>query len=827
MVLTGQPLSPVRLTVESGDTDEATVDVSELIFTGENWNEPQTVTVTGVDDGINDATQSVNVTLAIDPAESNDLFDAVSSQTVSADVDGLPSLDGLSDVTAAEDAANILVDLTGISAGGGDAQPIRVTAASSDPSLATVSVSYTDPAATGELTIDPQLNATGEAVIEVTVEDGGLDADLSTADDNQFATQRFELRLTPVNDEPVITVPGAITVEEDERFNFEPGATGTFVVTDVDASTLRATVSVSNGVLIVPDGVFGLSIDGTRAGDDSLTFLGSQVAINRALNRLLYQPNADFTGSDTLNLTISDRGLSGSGGVLEASDSVAITVLNDDDPPRNEVPDSQTIAEDTSLVFGESRRIAVSDVDAPAGGLQVSLTATNGVLDLSTTNSLSFSAGGDGTTAMTFSGQIADINAALNGLEFSPNTNFNGAAEILIETRDPAVGASSTDSDRIEITVSAVNDEPENSLPAGPLSTQEDTPLVFSGGNTISISDAADGDQGNMQVALLVSSGLLELSGTADLDFSIGSGRDQLMRFSGTVANVNAALNGLTFIPTRDFSGNVELRIVTSDLGNTGDGPELLDRDELTINVTSVDDAPTGQPDLYFVRVLETLSASDALGTTTITTQDNGLLANDSDPDTDQDQLAATLETVPPFVADFLFMSNGTFSYRTTMAVVEDTFTYRATDHTTPSAPVAVTIRVNHPPVVTASTFTLAEGPDAGTSVGQVQATDLNTTDHLQYEILEGNTGGAFAINNETGQLTVANSSALNFETNPVFELSVRVTDNAPEFVRSSTVQTIRVELTDVSEALEITEGDWESDGLTIVRDGSRIRIVR
>lgn len=827
VVLTGQPLSPVRVTVESTDTDETTIDVSELIFTGENWDQPQTVTVTGIDDEINDGTQSVDVRLAIDPAESNDLFDGVSSQTVSVDVDGLPSLDELANVTALEDAANIIVDLTGISAGGSDAQPIRVTAAISDPSLATVSVAYADPAVIGELTIDPQLDATGEAVIEVTVEDGGLDANLSTTDDNQFFTQRFEFRLTPVNDEPVVAVPGAITVEEDERFSFELAATGTFLVTDVDASTLRATVSVSNGVLIVPDNVFGLSIDGTRTGDDSLTFLGSQVAINRALNRLIYEPNADFTGSDTLSLTVNDRGLSGSGGALEASDTVGITVLNDDDPPRNEVPGAQTTAEDTSLVFDETRRIAVSDVDAPAGGLHVSLTATNGLLDLSTTSGLSFTAGGDGTAAMTFTGQIASINTALDGLEFSPTANFNGAAEILIETLDPAVGASSTDSDRIEITVSAVNDEPENSLPSGPVSTQEDTPLVFSGGDLISISDAADGDQGSMQVALLVTGGLLELSGTGDLDFSIGSGRDQLMRFSGTVANVNAALDGLTFIPTRDFSGTVELRIVTSDLGNTGDGPELLDRDELTINVTAVDDAPTGQPDLFFVRVGETLSTSDALGTTTDTTGDNGVLANDSDPDTDQDQLTATIETGPAFAASFSLESDGTFSYRTEMPLVEDTFTYRVTDGSTPSGPVTTTIRVNHAPVVTAATFTLAEGTDAGSSLGQVQATDLNTNDLLRYEIVEGNTGGAFSINNETGQLSVLNSSALNFETNPVFELTVRVTDNAPEFVRSSTEQTIRVELSDVSENLEIGEDDWESDGLTLLRDGDRIRIVR
>jgi len=46
----------------------------------------------------------------------------------------------------------------------------------------------------------------------------------------------------------------------------------------------------------------------------------------------------------------------------------------------------------------------------------------------------------------------------------------------------------------------------------------------------------------------------------------------------------------------------------------------------------------------------------------------------------------------------------------------------------------------------------------------------------LSYSILSGNTGGAFAID-AAGQITVANSAALDFETVPVFSLSVAVVD--------------------------------------------------
>lgn len=55
IVLTSEPLSSVTIPgIFSGDTGEATVAPSSMVFTAQNWNTPQTVTVTGVDDSIVD-----------------------------------------------------------------------------------------------------------------------------------------------------------------------------------------------------------------------------------------------------------------------------------------------------------------------------------------------------------------------------------------------------------------------------------------------------------------------------------------------------------------------------------------------------------------------------------------------------------------------------------------------------------------------------------------------------------------------------------------------------------------------------------------------------
>lgn len=79
LVLNLQPQSDVVLLVSSNDTDEVAVSPMTLTFTNANWDTPQTVTVTGVDDTLEDGDQNVLVTLAVDDANSDDAFDGLSA----------------------------------------------------------------------------------------------------------------------------------------------------------------------------------------------------------------------------------------------------------------------------------------------------------------------------------------------------------------------------------------------------------------------------------------------------------------------------------------------------------------------------------------------------------------------------------------------------------------------------------------------------------------------------------------------------------------------------------------------------------------------------
>ncbi|MCP4855514.1 MAG: discoidin domain-containing protein, partial [Fuerstiella sp.] len=111
----------------------------------------------------------------------------------------VPTIAALVDLTIDEDAAEQTVNLTGITDGDSGTQPLRVTASSSTPSLIPEpTVSYTSPNATGSLQFTPVTDQYGTATITVTVEDGGLDNDLNTADDNATFSRTFDVIVTPV-----------------------------------------------------------------------------------------------------------------------------------------------------------------------------------------------------------------------------------------------------------------------------------------------------------------------------------------------------------------------------------------------------------------------------------------------------------------------------------------------------------------------------------------------------------------------------------------------------------------------------------------------------
>lgn len=114
-----------------------------------------------------------------------------------------PTIAAIGNITVSENDGEQVVQLTGISAGYGDVQPLRVTAVSRDAIiLADPVVTYSSPQGTGSLSFTPVPGQTGTVTIDVTVEDGGLDGDLSTPGDNGSVTVSFDVTIEAVPADP-------------------------------------------------------------------------------------------------------------------------------------------------------------------------------------------------------------------------------------------------------------------------------------------------------------------------------------------------------------------------------------------------------------------------------------------------------------------------------------------------------------------------------------------------------------------------------------------------------------------------------------------------
>ena len=131
----------------------------------------------------------------------------------------------------------------------------------------------------------------------------------------------------------------------------------------------------------------------------------------------------------------------------------------------------------------------------------------------------------------------------------------------------------------IHARVFSVNEVPAVTAPGG-LATDEDTALVINGFTV------DDPDDSQLTVTLTAAS-TLTLSQIDGLAFTDGDGTaDQKMTFSGAIADINAALAGMTYAPTADFNGTGGFDYTLDD------GIDQISG-SVAINVDAVNDAPT------------------------------------------------------------------------------------------------------------------------------------------------------------------------------------------------------------------------------------------
>ncbi|WP_420938356.1 retention module-containing protein [Aeromonas veronii] len=142
-------------------------------------------------------------------------------------------------------------------------------------------------------------------------------------------TDVLPIEVQPVNDAPVNQLPGSMTVKEDGSLSLSGVS-----VKDVDAGSapVSMVLRVEHGVLTLMGATGAVMVQG--AGTSEITLVGSLADLNQLLaSNLHYEPAKDFWGEDTLTVTTSDQGNTGTGGPLSDTDQVTITVTPEPDMP--------------------------------------------------------------------------------------------------------------------------------------------------------------------------------------------------------------------------------------------------------------------------------------------------------------------------------------------------------------------------------------------------------------------------------------------------------------------------------------------------------------
>lgn len=447
-----------------------------------------------------------------------------------------PTLDVIADPAAInEDAPQQTVNLTGISAGAGETQPLQVTASSNNLALIpNPTVTYTTPDATGSLSYTPVPEASGLAIVTVTVTDGGLDLDLGTPTDNGTFSRTFTVVVNAVNDTPTLD---AIA---------DPAA----VLEDAPTQVVSLTGISAGGVETQPLQVTTTSGDTAVIPHPTVTYTSPS-----ATGSLGFTPVADTSGTSLITVTVTDGGLdndlgtAGDNGTVVRTFTVTVTAV-DDPPTLDAISDPAAIDEDAA-----QQTVNLTGISA-GGGESQTLTVT-----ALSNNTLVIP-----NPTVTYTSP----NAA-GSLAYTPVAGASGTAIVTVTVDDGTAQVQRT----FNVTVNAVNDEPTLDPIADPAAIVEDAAQ-----QTVNLTG--------------ISAGTGE---TQTLQVTATSGNTAVIPDPAVTYLSPNATGSLAYTPVANAFGTAVITVTVTDgglddmLGTPGDNGLLVRT--FTVTVNEANDPPT------------------------------------------------------------------------------------------------------------------------------------------------------------------------------------------------------------------------------------------
>jgi gliding motility-associated-like protein len=280
-------------------------------------------------------------------------------------------------------------------------------------------------------------------------------------------------------------------------------------------------------------------------------------------------------------------------------------------------------------------------------------------------------------------------------------------------------------------------------------------------------------------------------AGNTDAAFSVNSASGQIR-----VNDVSA----LNFEKTPVFTLTVRV----------SDG-SLFDDATVKVNLTNVNEMPSGIDGTVL------LSENSAAGTVVHSVQ-----ASDPDAGTVLNYSIVAGNTNTTFAISNIFgqISVANSAALDFEAAITFTLTVRVTDGSL-SDDVSITVNitnVNERPSGEGGTVRLDEGVPDNTVVYQVVGSDPDSGTELSYSFASGNTGGAFAINKSSGEISVDNDAALDFESTPVFTLTVTISDGLLSYDVIVTANLNDINEAPTVEDTELSVDENTANGSTLCR---------
>jgi hypothetical protein len=384
---------------------------------------------------------------------------------------------------------------------------------------------------------------------------------------------------------PTVSAPASETVIENTAFTFSSANSDAITFTDTALpaggfDTVALTVA-HGSLLLGSPGSIGL-VSGAN-GSASMTIKGTLPNLIKALNGLSYTPNSNFVGSDSLTVSITNTGNG-----LSASASTTLTVSTGaSTPPTVSAPASETLIENTAFTFSSANgdAITLTDPVLAAGGFDtVALTVSHGTLLLGSPGSIALVSGANGSASMTIKGTLSNLIKALNGLSYTPSSNFVGSDSLTVKITNTGNGLSASASTSLTVTSTASNPPTVSASASEPVI--ENKAFTFSSANSdaITLTDPTLAAGGFDTVALTVSHGTLLLGSPGSIALLSGANGSASMTIQGTLPNLIKALNGLSYTPGSNFVGSDSL---TVKITNPGNGLSASASTTLTVSSTA------------------------------------------------------------------------------------------------------------------------------------------------------------------------------------------------------------------------------------------------